>query len=125
MHYSYSLLQSDFLTVFALKKKEEKNSNTKMGGNTNKWGHLAHQSGFYEYGLSPFQTKAFKGFFQPGLSNFIKRTGRQAMFILPPMIAFYSLAKWADGKVYTILQVLIISSLNFIIERNTCLVKKD
>jgi hypothetical protein len=59
---------------------------------------LQKQVGFYEYGVSPFQLKTFKGFFQPGAFNLLKRTGRQALFILPPILTFYGVAVWANGK---------------------------
>ncbi|KAI9350027.1 cytochrome b-c1 complex subunit 8 [Zopfochytrium polystomum] len=69
-----------------------------MGGNLNTWGHQSKQMGFYEYGLSPFQQKLFKGFFNPGASKLMKRTGRQLLFIGPPFVLFYGLASWADSK---------------------------
>lgn len=60
---------------------------------------MSYQSGFYEYGLSPFHMKATKGFFNPGAFKFFKRTGRQAMFIVPPAILFFYVKGWADKKV--------------------------
>jgi hypothetical protein len=60
---------------------------------------MAKQNGFYEYGISPYQLKPFKGFLNPGFPEFLKRTGRQLLFIAPPMVIFYSAAKWADKKV--------------------------
>ncbi|KAJ3301116.1 ubiquinol--cytochrome-c reductase subunit 8, partial [Blyttiomyces sp. JEL0837] len=62
------------------------------------WGNLSHQVGFYEYGVSPFQQRVFAGWLNPGASKLFFRTARQAAFIVPPMLFFYSLAKWADGK---------------------------
>ena len=57
------------------------------------------QVGFYEYGVSPYHLKPFKGFFKPGVANFMKRTFRQAIFIAPPGLAFYFLSQWANSKV--------------------------
>ncbi|KAJ3078495.1 ubiquinol--cytochrome-c reductase subunit 8 [Quaeritorhiza haematococci] len=69
------------------------------GGNIKWWGTpQIHQVGFYEYGVSPFQLKTFKGFFAPGIFKLTKRTARQAAFIAPPALFFYWLASWADKK---------------------------
>lgn len=65
------------------------------------WGApMAKQIGFYEYSMSPYQLKPFKGFFNPGFSNLAKRTGRQLIFIGPPLVFFYFLSGWADEKVF-------------------------
>ncbi|KAJ3021107.1 hypothetical protein HKX48_009202 [Thoreauomyces humboldtii] len=39
-----------------------------------------------------------KGFLNPGLFKFAKRTGRQAMFILPPALVFVYVKSWAEKK---------------------------
>ncbi|KAJ3114521.1 ubiquinol--cytochrome-c reductase subunit 8 [Phlyctochytrium bullatum] len=62
------------------------------------WGTQPKQVGFYEYGVSPFQQKLFVGFFTEGGAKFIKRTGKNALYILPPLFFFYSLASYADKK---------------------------
>lgn len=61
------------------------------------WGSpMQRQNGVYEYSLSPYQLKAFKGFFNPGIANLLRRTGRQALFIGPPLIAYYYASVWGD-----------------------------
>lgn len=60
---------------------------------------MGRQNGFYEYGVSPYQLKTFKGMLNPGLPQYILRTAKQLVFVAPPLIGFYSLAKWADAKV--------------------------
>ena len=71
------------------------------------WGTpLAKQNGFYEYGVSPYQLKTFKGMINPGLPQYVIRTGKQLAFIVPPMVAFYLLAKWADKKVDIYITIL-------------------
>lgn len=68
-----------------------------MGGQH--WGHpIGRQNGFYEYGVSPYLQKSFKGFFNPGAFKLLKRTARQATFIGPPFLFFYFLSVWADGE---------------------------
>ncbi|KAI9090811.1 cytochrome b-c1 complex subunit 8 [Phlyctochytrium arcticum] len=62
------------------------------------WGNLSRQNGFYEYGLSPFQIRTMKGFFNPGAFNLMKRTTRQAIFIGPPALVFFAVKSWADKK---------------------------
>ncbi|TPX34235.1 hypothetical protein SmJEL517_g03081 [Synchytrium microbalum] len=57
-----------------------------------------HTSGFYEYGVSPFQQKLFKGFLAPGIFKWASRWSRAALFIGPPFLFFYSLKQWADSK---------------------------
>ncbi|KAJ3299267.1 hypothetical protein HK104_009483 [Borealophlyctis nickersoniae] len=70
-----------------------------MGGSSNWWGApMQHQVGFYEYGISPFHLRAFKGFFNPGAFNFAKRMGRNLMFIGPAGLFYYSLYTWATKK---------------------------
>ena len=60
---------------------------------------MAKMNGFYEYGVSPYQLKPFKGFLNPGFPQFMARTSRQLLFVGPPLVAYYVLAKWADSKV--------------------------
>ncbi|KAJ3313832.1 hypothetical protein HDV04_001393 [Boothiomyces sp. JEL0838] len=55
-------------------------------------------NGFYSYGVSPYQLKAFKGFLVPGFPQYVARTARQLVFILPPAIFFWQLAGWAKAK---------------------------
>jgi hypothetical protein len=59
---------------------------------------LQKQVGFYEYGVSPFQLKTFHGFLNPGAFNYFKKMSRQAMFIFPPLTAYWLLSSWADSK---------------------------
>ncbi|KAJ3126681.1 hypothetical protein HK098_007287 [Nowakowskiella sp. JEL0407] len=56
------------------------------------------QVGFYEYGVSPFQQKLFKGFFNPGLFKFAKKYGKQAVVVLPPALFYLWLSQWADAQ---------------------------
>jgi hypothetical protein len=86
---------------------------------------LSKQSGFYEYGVSPFQMRAFAGFFNPGAFLLFKRTTRQVMFLGPPLVVFYSLAKWADSKVSSLLYLILFSSLSFIIAKSICIQNKQ
>ncbi|KAI8915061.1 cytochrome b-c1 complex subunit 8 [Entophlyctis helioformis] len=62
------------------------------------WGSMSKQVGFYEYGVSPYHLKPFKGFFNPGAFQLLKRTGRQLLFIGPPVAAYYFIASWADKE---------------------------
>ncbi|TPX51629.1 hypothetical protein SeMB42_g00113 [Synchytrium endobioticum] len=70
------------------------------GGGGHKWWGTPQefQTGFYEYGVSPFQQKLFKGFLNPGLFKFASRATRWAIFVGPPCLFFYSLKGWADSK---------------------------
>ncbi|KAI8849517.1 cytochrome b-c1 complex subunit 8 [Chytridium lagenaria] len=65
---------------------------------SNWWGSSRLQEGFYEYGLSPFQQKLFTGFITEGGPKFIRRLGRQAMYIVPAGLFFYAMARYADAK---------------------------
>jgi hypothetical protein len=56
-------------------------------------------NGFYEYGVSPYQLKTFKGFINPGFPHWVKRTARQLIFIGPPFLFYYQLSQWAVKKV--------------------------
>ncbi|KAJ3388277.1 hypothetical protein HDU92_001573 [Lobulomyces angularis] len=68
-----------------------------MGGQM--WGNQgSHQIGFYEYGISPFHLKPFKGFFNPGAFNFFKRNSRNLAYIAPPFLALSFAVDWADKK---------------------------
>ena len=67
---------------------------------TTRWGSpQEYEVGFYEYGISPFQQKLFKGALNPGLFKFAGRATRWAMFLGPPFLFYYSLKGWADAKV--------------------------
>jgi hypothetical protein len=66
---------------------------------------MAKMNGYFEYGVSPYQLKPFKGMLNPGFPQYLARTGKQLLFIGPPLIFYYSLAKWADAKVNWILIV--------------------
>ncbi len=59
---------------------------------------MYRMNGFYEYGLSPYQQKLFKGWFNPGLFKLAKKGARQAVFIGPPCALFYLLSKYAESK---------------------------
>ena len=61
---------------------------------------MAKMNGFYEYGVSPYQLKAFNGFLNPGLPQYLARTARQLVFVGPPLVGYYLLSKWADSKVF-------------------------
>ncbi|EGF77178.1 hypothetical protein BATDEDRAFT_92010 [Batrachochytrium dendrobatidis JAM81] len=63
------------------------------------WGSpMSRQVGFYEYGVSPYHLKPLKGVINPGATLFLKRTGKQLLYIAPPVAFFYSIAVWADNK---------------------------
>ncbi|KAI8807193.1 hypothetical protein BJ742DRAFT_337454 [Cladochytrium replicatum] len=63
------------------------------------WGSpQVHQQGFYEYGVSPFHIKSFKGWMNPGLGKWAKTMGKHAMFIVPPMLFYLGLQDWAIKK---------------------------
>jgi len=47
--------------------------------------------------LSPFEQKAFKGFFTHGILNGIKRTLSNLPFMVPPMIIGYLVVDWAES----------------------------
>ena len=64
---------------------------------------MIKQVGFYEYAISPYHLKVFKGLFNPGAASFIKRIAPQLVFSVPPLLTFYFLASWADKKVKPIL----------------------
>jgi hypothetical protein len=84
-----------------LKLSSKKNGQFVCSINNRWWGSpMGNQNGFYEYGISPYQLKPFKGMLNPGLPQFLKRTGRQLLFIGPPLVFFYSVGKWADKKVF-------------------------
>jgi hypothetical protein len=64
------------------------------------WGAPQHyQSGFYEYGTSPYHLKLFKGFFNPGLSKFVTRIGKKAVIFAPPFLAMVMTLKWSHKEV--------------------------
>eukprot|EP00842_Homolaphlyctis_polyrhiza_P000505 jgi/Hompol1/1455/HPOL_005598-RA len=54
--------------------------------------------GFYEYGLSPYHLRPFKGFLNPGSFLLLRRTALQLAYIAPPAVIFYSIAVWADKQ---------------------------
>ncbi|KAJ3033829.1 hypothetical protein HDV00_005794 [Rhizophlyctis rosea] len=69
-----------------------------MAGGAGWWGSQIKQVGFYEYGVSPFHLKPFKGFFNPGAFNLFKRWSRTALFIGPPGLAFLYIKDWSEKK---------------------------
>ncbi|KAJ3208002.1 hypothetical protein HDU67_007087 [Dinochytrium kinnereticum] len=71
---------------------------SRLGESCSKWGNHIKQVGFYEYGLSPFHQRLFAGFFTVGGKKFVGRMGKNLMYIVPPMLFFYSVASYADKK---------------------------
>ncbi|KAJ3047554.1 hypothetical protein HK097_011439 [Rhizophlyctis rosea] len=69
-----------------------------MAGGAGWWGNQSHQTGFYEYGVSPFHLKPFKGFFNPGAFKWFKRHSRLALFWGPPTLFYFSVKNWAEKK---------------------------
>eukprot|EP00794_Sanderia_malayensis_P006510 gene6510-7254_t len=66
-----------------------------MGGM--KFGALGVKSkNIISYSLSPFEQKAFAGFFSKGLSNIYRRFRSQFFYVAPPVAAMLAVYTWGN-----------------------------
>ncbi|EJU01541.1 hypothetical protein DACRYDRAFT_108085 [Dacryopinax primogenitus] len=63
------------------------------------WGDFggAKQKGIVQYGLSPFQQRAWGDAFSQTMFNGYRRIVSQAPYFLIPFVAGYSIYTWANG----------------------------
>lgn len=64
-----------------------------MGG---KFGNLARYKNIISYSLSPFEQRAFAGFFSKGAANLYRRFMGQVMYVAPPFIGLAVLINQAN-----------------------------
>lgn len=64
-----------------------------MGG---EFGNLSKHKNIISYSLSPFEQRAFAGFFSKGAANLYRRFMGQVFFVAPPFIALAVLINSAN-----------------------------
>ncbi|XP_006818308.1 cytochrome b-c1 complex subunit 8-like [Saccoglossus kowalevskii] len=58
------------------------------------FGNLTKVRGIISYSLSPFEQRAFAGFFKDGLPNVWRRFHSRIFRIAPPFIIYYMVYRW-------------------------------
>jgi len=62
------------------------------------FGQLAKIRGLVYYKLSPFEQKAFAGFFTKGFPNLVRRIREQIFVVVPPFIGAYIIYDQAEKE---------------------------
>ena len=62
------------------------------------FGNLAKYKNVVEYIISPFEQRAFAGFFSKGIPNLYRRFMSQVFYVGPPFLGLAILINWADKK---------------------------
>ncbi len=84
---------NDKLEEFYLKLTLKVAQNSAVMGQ--KFGELGVKSkNIVSYSLSPFEQKAFAGFFSKGLSNLYRRFRSQVFYVAPPMGVLLAVYTW-------------------------------
>ncbi|KAI9295261.1 UcrQ family protein [Neoconidiobolus thromboides FSU 785] len=64
------------------------------------WGYMGGptQKGIVTYSLSPFQQRAYAGYFKKSFFGMVKRFGAQVPYIAPAFALGYSVYAWGNAK---------------------------
>lgn len=64
------------------------------------WGHLGSlpQKGIVTYSLSPYAVRPMAGTITKQIFNGARRAGRASIFLIPPVIIYYSVTTWAKER---------------------------
>jgi len=62
------------------------------------FGKLYKMRGIITYKISPYEQKAFAGFFKHGFPNLLRRFRSQVFFVGPPFITGYLLYNWGENE---------------------------
>ncbi|CAH8596119.1 unnamed protein product [Schistosoma rodhaini] len=63
-----------------------------------KFGHLNYRRGVITYSLSPYEQKAFSGFFKDGFPNLMRRFREKVLIVGTPFVITYMIIEWANEE---------------------------